>query len=67
METHTILLIPGLLCDGYVWEPLLGWLGFQGIVADLTTQDSLAQMASDCLALALGGDVARLAPGRGIF
>lgn len=57
METTSILLIPGLLCDGYVWEPLLERLGHQGIVgivADLTTQDSIAQMASDCLALADG-------------
>ena len=54
METDSILLIPGLLCDGYVWEPLLERIGHQGIVADLTTQDSIAQMASDCLALAPG-------------
>lgn len=54
METKSILLIPGLLCDGYVWEPLLERLDHKGIVADLTTQDSITQMALDCLALAHG-------------
>ena len=54
METANILLIPGLLCDGYVWEPLLERLAHPGMVADLTTQDSITQMASDCLALSAG-------------
>ena len=78
METDSILLIPGLLCDGYVWGPLLDRLGHQGVVADLTTQDSISQMASDCLVLAdgplavaghsMGGrvamEMARMAPHR---
>lgn len=55
MKTDSILLIPGLLCDGYVWEPLLERLGHRGgVVADLTTQDSIAQMAADCLVLVEG-------------
>lgn len=43
----TILLIPGLLCDRFVWEPLLSRI--EAEVADLSTQDSIGQMAQDCL------------------
>ena len=42
-----ILLIPGLLCDETVWQPLLERLGGQAEVADLSTQDDLTQMARD--------------------
>jgi len=49
----TLILIPGLLCDATVWQPLLDKLdkiGDQQVcVADLSTQDSLTQMAMDCL------------------
>lgn len=44
----TILLIPGLLCDRTVWQPILDRLPAE--VADLSTQDSLTQMAEDLLA-----------------
>lgn len=44
----TVLLIPGLLCDHFVWEPVLAKLDAE--VADLSTQDSLTTMAEDCLA-----------------
>lgn len=44
----TCVLIPGLLCDRFVWEPLLARL--DAAVADLSTQDSIAQMAADTLA-----------------
>lgn len=50
----TTLLIPGLLCDETVWQPLLAELGQQALVADLSTQDDLTQMAEDCLATASG-------------
>jgi pimeloyl-ACP methyl ester carboxylesterase len=43
----TILLIPGLLCDRFVWEPVLSRI--EAEVADLSTQDSIGQMAQDCL------------------
>lgn len=43
----TMLLIPGLLCDGFVWEPVLSRI--EAVVADLSTQDSIGQMAQDCL------------------
>lgn len=43
----TMLLIPGLLCDGFVWEPVLSRI--EAEVADLSTQDSIGQMAQDCL------------------
>jgi len=43
----TNLLIPGLLCDVYTWEPVLDRI--EAEVADLTTQDSIGQMAQDCL------------------
>lgn len=50
----TTLLIPGLLCDAFVWEPTLKRLGGDVLVADLSAQDSIADMAADCLALAEG-------------
>lgn len=73
-----VLLIPGLLCDRFVWEPLLAVLPGGALVADLATQDDLTEMARDCLArsdgpLAVAGhsmgarvamEMARLAPGR---
>lgn len=43
----TTLLIPGLLCDSFVWQPLLQEMAAD--VADLSTQDSLTVMAQDCL------------------
>ncbi len=73
-----VLLIPGLLCDAFVWQPLLTALGGTAAVADLSTQDSLTVMAEDCLArfdgpLIVAGhsmgarvalEMARLAPAR---
>jgi len=44
----TILLIPGLLCDGFCWQPVTARLKAE--VADLSTQDNLTQMARDLLA-----------------
>lgn len=41
------LLIPGLLCDATVWQPVLGRMSAK--VADLSTQSSIGQMAQDCL------------------
>jgi pimeloyl-ACP methyl ester carboxylesterase len=49
MPEATILLIPGLLCDETEWRPLIDRLGGRTAVADLSTQDSLTQMARDCL------------------
>lgn len=43
----TVLLIPGLLCDRFTWEPVLAKLDAD--VADLSTQDSITAMAQDCL------------------
>lgn len=45
----TVLLIPGLLCDGHVWEPVLARLP-GAKVADLSTQDNITEMARDLLA-----------------
>jgi pimeloyl-ACP methyl ester carboxylesterase len=51
----TLLLIPGLLCDVTVWQPLLDRIeadeqfNSSVAVADLSTQDNLTQMAQDCL------------------
>lgn len=73
-----ILLIPGLLCDRFVWEPALAVLPGEVAVADLSTQDSITQMALDCLEnhegpLAVAGhsmgarvamEMARIAPDR---
>ncbi|MCB1336702.1 MAG: alpha/beta fold hydrolase [Maritimibacter sp.] len=44
----TNVLIPGLLCDRFVWEPVLARI--EAEVADLSTQDSIAGMAEDTLA-----------------
>lgn len=44
----TVLLIPGLLCDATVWEPALAEIPLAQ-VADLSTQDSIGQMAQACL------------------
>lgn len=49
MADATILLIPGLLCDETEWRPLIERLGGKAVVADLSTQDDLTQMARDCL------------------
>jgi len=73
----TVLLIPGLLCDRFCWEPVLAQLP-DAAVADLSTQDDLTWMARDLLArhpgpLAVAGhsmgarvalEMARLAPAR---
>jgi pimeloyl-ACP methyl ester carboxylesterase len=74
----TTILIPGLLCDAFVWEPLVKKIEGAVRVADLSTQDDLTVMAKDCLAMAegqltltghsMGGrvamEMARLAPER---
>lgn len=44
----TVLLLPGLMCDRFVWEPLLRELPGAAI-ADFSSQDSLTDMAQDCL------------------
>lgn len=54
MQTPTTILIPGLMCDATVWEPFMAGLGHKTIIADLTRQDDLADMARDCLSLADG-------------
>lgn len=43
----TVLLVPGLLCDRFTWEPVLARLPAE--VADLSVQDSIGQMAQDLL------------------
>ncbi len=78
MTDHTTILIPGLICDGIVWDPIVDQLGDKTIIADLTTQNDLTDMARDCLALSDGNlrvaghsmgarvalEMARLAPER---
>ncbi|MGR3662951.1 MAG: alpha/beta fold hydrolase [Paracoccaceae bacterium] len=46
--TKTIL-IPGLLCDQTVWQPLLDRLGGQAFVAMAPDQDTLTGMAAEIL------------------
>lgn len=76
----TLLLIPGLLCDKIVWQPVIDHFSAEMpiVVADCSTQDSLTQMAKDALAstdgpLCVGGhsmgarvalEMVRLAPER---
>ena len=43
----TTLLIPGLLCDRFVWEPVLALIDAE--VADLSRQDDIGLMAQACL------------------
>jgi len=50
MSNARIVLIPGLLCDATVWQPLVKALPGGAAIADLSTQDSLTRMARDCLA-----------------
>jgi pimeloyl-ACP methyl ester carboxylesterase len=47
-----LLLLPGLLCDARLWRDV--GLGAEGVVADLTRDDSVAAMAERAVAL-LGG------------
>lgn len=54
MTDHTTILIPGLICDRVVWDPIIDQLGDDTIIADLTTQSDLTDMARDCLALSEG-------------
>lgn len=49
-----IILIPGLLCDETVWQPLLTKLNNGAAIADLSTQDNLTEMAKECLAAHTG-------------
>jgi pimeloyl-ACP methyl ester carboxylesterase len=72
----TAILIPGLLCDRFCWEPVLERMNAS--VADLSSQDTIEDMAADCLAIAEGPlevaghsmgarvamEMARIAPGR---
>jgi pimeloyl-ACP methyl ester carboxylesterase len=80
MTTPTLLLLPGLLCDGRLWrDQVAGLAGTRCVVADLTHDDSISAMASRALSLlpegplavcglSMGGYVAleifRLAPDR---
>lgn len=73
----TVVLLPGLLCDETVWQPVIDRMP-DAKVADFSSQDDLTQMARDCLAiypgdLAIAGhsmgarvamEMARLAPDR---
>ena len=58
--THgaTVVLVPGLLCDRFVWEHAIAALegNIPVGVADLSTQDSLTTMAEDTLS-AFSGDL----------
>ncbi|WP_287439799.1 alpha/beta hydrolase [Reinekea sp.] len=53
----TVLLLPGLLCDGTVWQdqiPALAERGIQCIVAHYEASDSIAKMAQMALAQVTG-------------
>ncbi|MEZ5477704.1 MAG: alpha/beta hydrolase [Thiolinea sp.] len=54
MTDSTLLLIPGLLCDGTVWEPLRQRLKGKVVVADLSSQNHLTTMAEDQLTRCAG-------------
>ena len=44
-----IILIPGLLCDEFVWQGILPHLPADTYVADNTNQNSITHMAQSCL------------------
>lgn len=80
MHPEPLILVPGLMCDRAVWDPLMPWLQAQRacVVVDHGDSDDLQDMARRLLAQAparfalaghsMGGRVAlevmRLAPGR---
>ncbi|SMD01418.1 alpha/beta hydrolase [Rhizobium sp. RU36D] len=80
MADQTLVLIPGLLCDGAAWQPVVDRLeaDMAIVIADCSTQDSITQMAVDTLdavegSLAVAGhsmggrvalEMVRLAPDR---
>jgi pimeloyl-ACP methyl ester carboxylesterase len=54
MTENTNILIPGLLCDDIVWRPLIHQLNGNAKVADLSQQNSITEMAQDCLNMSTG-------------
>jgi pimeloyl-ACP methyl ester carboxylesterase len=56
MRLPPIVLIPGLLCDETVWNPVAKELrkSREVVIADLSTQEDIRQMASDLLVLNSG-------------
>lgn len=54
MTTLPLLLVPGLMCDHTVWEPVLAWLAADRacMVVDHGQADALPQMAQQLLASA---------------
>lgn len=76
-----ILLLPGNMCDARLWHPVqrqLDTAGFEAVIGDLSTQDTISGMAGDMLAsrdgplipigFSMGAivalEMARQAPGR---
>lgn len=50
--TSDLLLLPGLLCDARLWRDVSAGLAVRSVVADLTQDESMAQMAARALAMA---------------
>ena len=46
---NTLILIPGLLCDDFVWQGILTHLPADTYIADNTKQNSISEMAQSCL------------------
>ena len=46
---NTLILIPGLLCDDFVWQGILTHLPANTYIADNTKQNSISEMAQSCL------------------
>lgn len=51
MTKPTLVLVPGLLCDETVWQPVVDMFSGQLpiLIGDCSTQDSITQMAKDVL------------------
>lgn len=56
MAGQTLVLVPGLLCDGTAWQAVVDLLDVDMdiVIADCSTQDSITQMARETLDAAVG-------------
>jgi pimeloyl-ACP methyl ester carboxylesterase len=56
MQKPTLVLVPGLLCDETVWQPVVDRFGkdLPIVIGDCSTQDSITRMAKDTLDAAQG-------------
>ncbi len=49
MAAKNVLLLPGMMCDARLWQPQIAALPQNTIVADITTADSIPELAANVL------------------